>query len=175
MREISRNPTPVVACQGWWAAAPGGTRHKLVLALFAAGLLATPRADAAPEPSSKPVQPYVDLQTVGLPAVVHGRLVNYIFVAIRLKIAPGVDASRLQQGEPFIRDALIHASARTPFNPPDNGVRLDEARLKVEVLKEAQARFGPGKVSGVEVRSQTPQRRAGIPGASGLSLGPAPG
>ena len=166
---------PVVACQVRWAAAPGNMRRKLVLALFAVGLLATPRADAAPEPSSKPVQPYMDLQTVGLPAVVHGRLVNYIFVAIRLKIAPGVDASRLQQGEPFIRDALIHASARTPFNPPDNGVRLDEARLKVEVLKVAQARFGGGKVSGVEIRSQTPQRRAGVPGASRLSLRPAPG
>ena len=149
--------------------------RKLVAALFAAALLASVRADATPEPSTKPVQPYVDLQTVGLPAVVRGRLVNYIFATIRLKIAPGVDASRIQQGEPFIRDALIHASGRTPFNPPDNGMKLDDARLKAEVLREAQARFGSGKVSGVEIRSQTPQRRSGVPGASGLSAGPAPG
>ena len=147
----------------------------LATALFAAGLLAAAPAQAAPEPSSKPVQPYVDLQTVGLPAVVRGRLVNYIFTEIRLKIAPGVDASRIQQGEPFLRDALIHASGRTPFNPPDNGVKLDDARLKAEVLRDVQAQFGPGKVSGVEIRSETPQRRFGVPGASGLSAGPAPG
>ena len=148
----------------------------LFTALFAAALLlAAARPEAAPEPSSKPVQPYVDLQTVGLPAVVRGRLVNYIFAAIRLKIAPGVDASRIQQGEPFIRDALIHASGRTPFNPPDDGLRLDEARLRAEVLREVKARFGPGKVSGVEIRSQTPQRRSGVPGAPGPGPGPVQG
>ena len=74
----------------------------------------------------------------------------------------------------MLRDALVHAAARTPFNPPEDGVRLDDGRLKGEVLRYARAQFGPGKVVRVTVRSETPQRRTGIPGAATLSVSPAP-
>lgn len=133
--------------------------------LLVASLSAT-SAQAAKEPASKPVQPYVDIQTIGLPAVVQGRLVNYIFTDIRLNIGPGVDASRIQQQEPFLRDTLVRTSGHTPFNLPGDGLRLDEARLKAAVLSEARTRFGPGKVVGVVIRSQTPQRRTGVPGSA---------
>ena len=146
--------------------------RQVAASAFALSLLSSALARA--EASSKPVQPYVDLQTIGFPAVVHGRLVNYIFAVIRLNIAPGVDASRIQQGEPFLRDALVHASARTPFNPPEDGVRLDAARLRAEVMKDARAQFGPGKVDGVVIRSAMPQRRTGVPGGSGLDATQAP-
>ncbi|WP_174301279.1 hypothetical protein [Caulobacter sp. S45] len=123
-------------------------------------------AQGAPDSSAKPKQVYIDLQPVGLPAVVHGRLVNYIFADIRVVLARGVDASKLQEYEPFLRDALVHAGTRTPFNLPQDGVHLDEPRLKAEILREAAAEVGPGKVVSVEIRSQTPQRRTGIPGGA---------
>ena len=146
------------------------------LALFAVGfgLVAAATAQAASEPAARAVQPYVDLQAIGFPAVVQGRLVNYIFVQLRMNIAPGVDASRIQQGEPMLRDTLVHAATRTPFNPPDNAVKLDQARLKAEVMREAAAQFGAGKITAVVVRSETPQRRSGVPGAAGLGVAPAP-
>jgi hypothetical protein len=139
----------------------------LVAALFAGGLAVTPALAAKPPPA-KAASPYIDLQTVGFPAVVQGRLVNYIFATIRLDLAPGVDASRVQEQEPFLRDALVRAAAHTPFNPPGDGLHLDVPRLKAAVFAEAQARLGPGKVADVVVRSQTPQRRTGVPGPQTL-------
>lgn len=146
---------------------------RLLASVLAILLLGTDAASAAKEPS-KPAQAYVDLQTIGLPAVVHGRLVNYVFVQLRLDVGPGVDASKIQQGEPVLRDALVRMAARKPFNPPEDGVRLDDGRLRAEVMREAQAQFGRGKVVGVDVRSETPQRRTGIPGAATLSVSPPP-
>ncbi len=137
------------------------------LALLCISVLALPGAAyAAPEPSGKPAQTYTDLQPVGLPAIVHGRLVNYVFVDVRLILAKGMDASKLPEHEPFLRDALVRAGTRTPFNPPEDGVHLDEARLKAEIMRDAIAEVGAGKVIGVEIRSQTPQRRTGLPGGA---------
>ena len=123
-------------------------------------------AHSAPESSAKPAQAYMNLQPIGFPAIIHGRLVNYIFADVRLVLAKGVDASKLPEHEPFLRDALVRAGTRTPFNPPQDGVHLDETRLKAEIMRDATAEVGPGKVIGVEVRSQTPQRRTGLPGGA---------
>ena len=147
--------------------------RSLAVASMCLVLAAAGSAHAAKE-ASKPGQPYVDLQTIGLPAVVHGRLVNYVFVQLRLAVAPGVDASKIQQGEPVLRDALVRAAARTPFNPAEDGVRLDDRRLEGAVMGYARAQFGPGKVVGVSVRSETPQRRTGVPGAATLSISSSP-
>ncbi len=140
-------------------------RRFAVLCIPAFLTLAGP-ALAAPESSAKPAQAYMTLQPVGLPAIIHGRLVNYIFVDLRLMVGRNVDAAKLQEHEPFLRDALVRAATHTAFNPPGDGVHLDEARLKAEVLKEATAELGPGKIVAVEVRSQTPQRRSGVPGGA---------
>ncbi len=135
-------------------------------ALCIPALVIATAARAAPDPSAKPAQNHVDLQPVGLPAIVHGRLVNYIFVDLRLVLAKGVDASKLPQHEPFLRDALVRAGTRTPFNPPQDGVHLDEGRLKAEIMRDAANEVGPGKVVSVEIRSQTPQRRTGLAGGA---------
>ena len=135
------------------------------LAVLTLMLSASVAAAHAEKPAAgKPVQPYFDLQTMGLPAVVHKRLVNYVFVDVRLGLANGVDASKLQAQEPYLRDALVRAAAHTPFNPPEDGVRIDQARFKAEVMQVAAAQLGPGKVVSVTIRSQTPQHRTGVPG-----------
>ena len=120
-------------------------------------------AEAA-DSSAKPSAPYMDLQPIGFPAIIHGRLVNYVFADVRLMLGRNADAARLQDQEPFLRDALVRAATRTPFNPPQDGVHLDEPRLKAEVMRQANALLGPGKVLSVDIRSQTPQRRSGVPG-----------
>ena len=146
----------------------------LISSLASVSAVVCGAAFAATEPAKAPTDPYFDLQSIGIPAVVHGRLVNYIFIQVRLTLAKGVDASKLQGEEPFIRDALVRAAAHTPFNPPEDGVHLDDARLKAEVRKEATARLGAGKVVAVLIRSETPQRRSGVPGGAS-SMTPASG
>ena len=131
-----------------------------VLAAFAV----SPAARAAEPAGQAPAQPYVDLQTIGVPAVVDGRLVNYIFIAVRLTLAKGVDASKVQAREPFLRDAFVRAATHTPLNPPGDGVHLQDVRLKAELMKDAVAEVGPGKVVAVVVKSETPQHRTGVPG-----------
>ena len=127
-------------------------------------LAAASAAQAAPDPSAAPAKPYMDLKPMGLPAVVNRRLVNYVFVDARLTFGKGVDAAKIQDQEPFLRDAVVRAATRTPFNPPQDGVHLDEGRLRAEIMKDAAAQLGPGKIASVEIRSQTPQRRTGVPG-----------
>jgi hypothetical protein len=134
----------------------------LLPAVVAFGLLATPVLAAEP---AKPTGLFLDVQPIGFPAVVKGRLVNYIFASIRLNLRPGTDIVRVQSGEPTLRDALVRAGSRTPFNPPGDGVHLDEARLTSTARSLAQAQYGAGTVTGVAIRSQTPQRRFGVPGA----------
>ena len=138
-------------------------RAILALALMLVGGTAS---RAAPQSSAKAARPYMDLQPIGFPAIVHGRLVNYIFADVRLTLNVGVDAAKLQDEEPFVRDTLVRAATHSPFNPPQDGVHLDEARLKAEVLRIAAAQLGAGKVVSVDIRSQTPQRRTGVPGGA---------
>ncbi len=137
-------------------------RRSLLLALGVAILAGGAQATDSP---AKPSAPYLDLQPIGGPAIVHGRLVNYIFVDVRLMLGRGADAAKLQDQEPFLRDAVVRAATRTPFNPPQDGVHLDVPRLKAEVLREASVQLGPGKVVSVDIRSQTPRRQTGVPGA----------
>ena len=134
----------------------------ILAASWGSGVWAAPAAGA----SDKSEQSFFDLQSIGMPAVVHGRLVNYVFVQVRLMLAKGVDASKLQSEEPYIRDALVRAATRSPFNPPNDGVHLQDGRLKAEVMRDAIARLGPGKVVAVIIRSELPERRAGVPGGA---------
>jgi hypothetical protein len=136
-------------------------RTLLTLAL-ATSLLAT--AASAGQEAAKPSQTYVDLQPIGFPAVVNGRLVNYIFATLRLNLAPGTDLSSIGAQEPVLRDSLVRDGARAPFNPPQDGVHLDQPRLSADVLNHARALYGPGKVLSVVIHSETPQRRMGVPG-----------
>ena len=124
------------------------------LALFAA----TP-APAAPPPAGQ----YVDLEPVGLPIVDHGTLVNYVFVYVRLVLAPLADVSRIRDKEPFFRDALVRAAHRTPFTKPGDPNHIDQPKLVAAVMRDAQAIVGPGAVTSVVVTSEQPQHRLIVP------------
>jgi len=106
-----------------------------------------------------PVGQYVEVQPVGLPIVVRGQLVNYVFVYVRLNLAPGADAVRLRDKEPYFRDALVRSAHRTPFVVPGDLNRIDEARLSATMMREAAAIVGPRAVRSVVVTSQAPQHR----------------
>lgn len=130
-----------------------------VLSLAAAGAHA-----AAPKKEDKgDVGQYVDLQPVGLPIVSNGKLVNYIFVYVRINLTSGANVARLREKEPFFRDALVRAGHRTPFTDPKDLSQINVATLTAALKRDATAIAGPGQIRSVAVTSQAPRRRATLP------------
>jgi hypothetical protein len=123
------------------------------------GLMAATPAIAGPPPAGQ----YVDLEPVGLPIVDHGVLLNYVFVYVRLNLAPLADVGRVRVKEPFFRDALVRDAHRTPFIRPGDPNHIDQAKLSASVMREAQAIVGPGAVTSVVVTSEQSQKRIPIP------------
>ncbi|WP_374472650.1 hypothetical protein [Phenylobacterium sp.] len=109
---------------------------------------------------------YVDLAPVGLPIVVDGRLVNYVFVYVRINLAPGANTSQWRAREPFFRDALVRAGHRTPFTLASDYQKIDTGRLTATLMRDAVRITGPGVVRSVVVTSQAPRGRAVVPRSS---------
>jgi hypothetical protein len=123
----------------------------LALALFAVPAL------AAEEGKKKEDGQNVSISPVGLPIVVDGKVVNYVFVTIRLDLAPLVNSTKLREKEPYFRDALVRAGHRTPFTLRSDLTKVDEAKLKAVMMQEATAIAGPGAVRAVVLVSQAPK------------------
>ena len=92
-------------------------RRILLATLFLGSTLARSALSAEDEKKDGKVDAgqYVELQPVGLPIVSGGRLVNYVFVYVRINLTSSANASRLREKEPFFRDAMVRAAHRTPF------------------------------------------------------------
>ena len=140
-------------------------RRDLVLALSAAGMASSTlgsnaRASGPPAPTAGQ---NLDMTTMALPIAVNGRLLNYIFVAIRINLTASADIIRLRAREPYFRDTLIRAAHRTPFTVATDYNRIDQVRLKAAVLQTVAAFGGPRAVSSVVVMSESPRHRVPIP------------
>ena len=126
---------------------------------------------AAPDPTVK-------LQPIAIPIIVNGKLLNYIFVNMTLKMAAAVPVTVMEGQEPLLRDAIVKTAHRAPFTATDTYVEVDSAKLKTVVLREATTLVGKGKVVSVEItkqiaRKQIPHpsgpKRAGAPASAGHS------
>jgi len=107
---------------------------------------------------------YVDLAPVALPVVVDGRLVNYVFVYIRINLTPGANLAQWRDHEPYFRDALVRLGHRTPFTLPGDSTRIDAERLKAALFQAASAITGPGQVASIQIMpGGGPMRRTGLP------------
>ncbi len=124
--------------------------RRTVLALGAV-LLATP-ALAGEKPSE--AGQYVDLSPVALPIVVDGRLINYVFVYIRINLTTGANSPRLRE--------LVRLAHRTPFTRYDDYTRIDQGKLKAALFAAAAAIAGPGTIKSIEIVSETPRVRTGL-------------
>jgi hypothetical protein len=126
--------------------------------LFIAAILAWAAlpAFAADEPPKADDQS-VKLSPLALPIVVDGHVVNYVFVTVKVDLAPSANAMALRDKEPTFRDALVRDAYRTPFVTPGNYNHLDEVRLKAVFMRDATAIAGAGQVRGIEVLNQTAQ------------------
>jgi hypothetical protein len=126
----------------------------LSLLVLAGGVHAAEKTDKAKE-----VGQYVDLQPVAMPIVIDGRLVNYVFVYVRVSLKGGADVTKVRDKEPAFRDALVRDGHRTPFVLANDWSKIDEPKLIIAMTREANAIAGPDVVASVSVTSQTPQKR----------------
>lgn len=120
-------------------------------------------AHAEGDKKSGQVGQYVDLAPVALPIGVNGKLLNYIFTTVRINLASGADPNRLREKEPYFRDALIRAAHRTPFTLATDYNRLDQAKLKAALMREAAALVGAQNLASVTVMSEAPRKRITTP------------
>ena len=145
-------------------------RRRAFMSSLAFALPLTLAAGAA-HAQERPAGQYVDLAPAPLPIVVNGRLVNYVFVYMRINLAPGADLPRWRDKEPYFRDALVRLAHRTPFTWPGDFTRIDQARLKAALFQAAVAITGPGVVTSVEILpGGGPMRRTGLPKPGALAV-----
>jgi hypothetical protein len=134
-------------------------RRRALLASLSLALIA-----GAASAETKAAGQYVDLSPVAMPIVIDGRLINYVFVYIRVDLTPSADAIRLRDKEPYFRDALVRMGHRTPFILHTDYTKLDEPRLKAAFFQAAAAIAGPGMVASIEILpGGGPMRRTGLP------------
>jgi hypothetical protein len=113
---------------------------------------------------------FVDLSPVALPVVAGGRLVNYVFVYVRINLTPSADLAHWRDREPYFRDALVRMAHRTPFTLPGDYTRIDEPRLKAALFQAAVGVTGPGAVASIEILpGGGPMRRTGLPHPAGAT------
>ena len=137
-------------------------RRRYAFAALLLSGLAPALTEADPAAKSGTGQ-YLDISPVGVPVISRGRLVNYVFVTLRLTLRPGADPVVLRQKEPYFRDALVRFSHRTPLNPPGDLNRLDDRALRAEIMAESVRIIGPGVVTAVLVEKEIAQRKVEPP------------
>jgi hypothetical protein len=133
-----------------------------VLALTLALAMATP-AVAAGKSEPKDDAPAIDMSPIALPVLLNGRVVNYVYVHLRLLTGPGADQNALRRKEPFIRDAVVRGAHRNALNNPDQLTSLDEPRLNALALAEARRVGGAKNFKAVVVTRQEAKRVRGLP------------
>ena len=132
----------------------------LVLGLVLAVAPVEPVLAAEKEP---PKAQTVALEAVALPIVVNGQLINNVFCSIRLDLAPNADGAKVRDKEQYFRDDLVRVGHRTPFTRPDDYTRVDEAKVRAEVMRFAPTVEGPGEVKAVVITKQSSQKLKTLP------------
>jgi hypothetical protein len=122
-------------------------------------------AARAAEDSGKAPQT-IQLEAVALPVIVKGALLNYVFVSVRLELAPRADGAAVRAKEQFFRDDLVRAGHHTSFVRMDDYNKVDEAKVSAEVMRFAASIVGPGKLKTAVVTKQVSQKMVATPTTS---------
>lgn len=134
------------------------------LFLFAVPTMAlASRANAAPEAEKPAEAAWVTMTGLGLPIVVEDRVINHIFVELKLHLKPGHPLEQVRAKDAAMRDALVRAGHATPFVLPTNYNRINEQALARSLMQIASREVGRGVVTRVEVVRQTPRMRVRNP------------
>jgi hypothetical protein len=104
----------------------------------------------------------MDAPYLAVPVVRDGQLVNYLFVSIRIEIAPGVDLWQTRERAHYLRDALVRASHGNDLADPEDNNTLNETRA-IEVYRAAAVQaLGERAVSGISIVATYSSQGSGI-------------
>lgn len=140
-------------------------KRRDLIAAAAVSAVAAPAMAGGPGGGGSSEPPMISLLSVGLPVIAEGRVRNYVFLNIRLHVAPNHDLAPLRLKEPYFRDALVKAAHRTPFTVAGDYSQLDTAAIGRVLTAAATSLVGRGIITRVEVVSQLPRRRTRAPAA----------
>jgi hypothetical protein len=104
----------------------------------------------------------MDAPYLAVPVVREGRLVNYLFVSLRIEISPQVDLWRTRERAHFLRDALVRASHSNDLADPHDNNTLNEARALQVYRAAATQALGEHAVSGISVVATYSSQGSGI-------------
>ncbi|MFO1018682.1 MAG: hypothetical protein U1E03_13875 [Hyphomonadaceae bacterium] len=104
----------------------------------------------------------MDAPYLAVPVVRDGVLVNYLFVSIRIEIAPGVDLWRTRERAHFLRDALVRASHANDLADPRDNNALNEARAIAVYRAAAVQALGERAIAGVSIVATYSSQGSGI-------------
>jgi len=133
-------------------------KRAIIMALIASTLMtglaiAQPKAKAGEGDAEDLAARSMDAPYIAVPVVRDGRLVNYLFVSVRIDIAQGVDIWRTREKAHFLRDALVRAAHVTQMADANDFNRLDEARAIQVFQAAAVSALGAGVVQSVAISS----------------------
>ena len=128
-----------------------------ILALIAA-LIATP-AMAAGGAATIKIDPSIPLAPVAVPITENGKLVNYVFLSIKVMLSPKADLYKLVGQEPYFRDALVRAGHRQSLGVPGDSNRVDEKLVKAVLKREAASFMDARMIASIEIVRQDPKKR----------------
>jgi len=104
----------------------------------------------------------MDAPYLAVPVVREGRLVNYLFVSIRIEISPNVDLWRTRERAHFLRDALVRASHSADLADPANHNALNEARALDVYRAAAVQALGERAVRAVSIVAVHSSQGSGV-------------
>ena len=128
-----------------------------ILALIAA-LIATP-AMAVEGAAPIKIDPSIPLAPVAVPITENGKLVNYVFLSIKVMLSPKADLYKLVGQEPYFRDALVRAGHRQSLGVPGDSNRVDEKLVKAVLKREAASFMDARMIASIEIVRQDPKKR----------------
>ncbi len=128
----------------------------LLVALFAL-IAAIPPAALASTPAS-PDPRIVEMTGIVVPVAREGRIANYLFLTIEVRVADGVDPWSVRERAHFMRDAVVRAVHRTSIASAGNVRDIDRARAE-QVLLQAAVAAVPRSIASVRVTRVESLRR----------------
>lgn len=105
------------------------------------------------------VDPSIPLKPVAVPITENGKLVNYVFLSIKIILSPKADLYKLVGQEPYYRDALVRIGHRQNLGVPGDPNRVDEALLKAALKREVASFIDPRLIARIEIVRQDPKKR----------------
>lgn len=101
----------------------------------------------------------IEIQSVPAPIFKDGKLLNYIFLSVKLEMAKGQNVLSDRERVHFVRDALVRNLHKTSIGQADKFDEVDE-NVALQVVRASAAQiFGDKAVAGVLITSAEPLRQ----------------